>query len=182
MLPLLFEDVVIKICDGLSDSEKISLTSISSNMNKLKYKLIYCTKIDIAKIYLLPYFDNFENIEIHGNPPKFPRYVKYVHYTTFTLYIVPHTTHLTISSYINLSNDIPPSVTHLTFDCSIVNIPSFEICIPSSVTHLTLNRGIYRKIDLALLPNITHLQIRPQYNFMLSNRTFSPRLQIIFLV
>jgi hypothetical protein len=175
----LFEEILIQICDELSDNEKISLTSTSSIMDKVKYKIIYRSKIDIAKIYLLPYFDNFENIEIHDDPPKFPKYIKYIHYTTFTRYIPQGTTHLTLKTHIFVPKDeIPLTVTHLTIDFSFdVSIKS---TIPSSVTHLTFNRVIYQIINLALLPNVTHLQLRQQYNWMIINRTSSP-VQITFI-
>lgn len=182
MLPL-YDDNLIKICDYLSDKDKLMLTTTSTNMSKLKYKLLFRTKINISKIYLLPYFDNFENIKIHGNPPKFPKYVKYVHYTTYSTYVAPRVTHLKFKSRGGLTkngipstvthlifgenfNDpiqekIPLSVTHLTFG-SRFNRPIND-CIPLSVTHLSIGRYFDQGLDFRLLPNVKYFQLHKSF-------------------
>jgi hypothetical protein len=153
----LFEELLIKICEELFDNEKISLTSTSSNTNKLKYKLIYRTRVDITKIRSLSYFDNFENIKIYGFLSVFPKNIKYIHYTTYTKYVEPkNVTHLTYAPDIRLTRySIPLSVTHLKFGDHF-NQP-IKKCIPSFVTHLTFGHSFNKKITDDIPWSVTHL-------------------------
>jgi len=92
----LCDDTKLKISSHLNDHEKISLTGTCTIMNKLKYKLIYCSEVNVRKISKLPYFDNFENI-IMSLDCKIPKKAKYVHHTAYARSIPTGVTHLTFS-------------------------------------------------------------------------------------
>jgi len=93
----IYTDTILKIAEFLTDREKIYLTMSSKRLDEMTYKLKYCEKIHIIKILSVPFFDNFESIEISCSLYKIPKHVKYIH----------HVAHDTL--------EIPPNVTHLTF-------------------------------------------------------------------
>src|SRR5688500_5567682 len=96
MLTLCY-DIILKISENISDCEKIYLSMASKWMHIIKYKFQFIELVHVNKINLLPYFDNFENVEISSTTTKIPKNVIYVHLLTN-------------------KRKIPPFVTHLTFD------------------------------------------------------------------
>lgn len=183
----LFEEILIQICDYLSDRDKVAFTSISSDIIELKCKLVYRDKIDINRISNLPYFDNFESILIHCERTRRPKLAKQIYFIQLhcTAKQVPkYVTHLVFSYWFNQSiagmipasvthltfgtmfdhsieNNIPPSVTHLTFG-SHFDQPIGTI--PASVTHLEFGYYFSQIINLDYLPNLIHLQLDRAYN------------------
>jgi len=95
-------DITLKISTELTDKEKLMLTMTSKQMDELKYKFRYQTKIDVDKISGLSYFDNFECVEISDAESICPKFAKYVYFVADTI-------------------NIPPFVTHLTFDDQLMN-------------------------------------------------------------
>jgi len=183
-------DVTILIAEYLSDKEKMMMTMTSTKMDTLKYKLIYKNKISIDKIKNLPYFDNFEYVEIFLQDRLCPRNVKYIYFrastidmplpfirTTLTENKVVGITHLEFGNYFNqpVKNAIPTSVTHLIF-WGHFNQP-LNGNIPVSVTHLRISRYFNQSIkDLS----ITHLILGTPPNSQLIGNIPASVSHIIF--
>jgi len=187
MLPIC-GDVILQICESLTDREKIRLTMISKMMDTLKYKIIYCEKIDMNKIVDLSYFNSFECVQMYDTYFKhinYPKHVKYIHfkYANIPLVIPQLVTHLTFDSGFNapLKNHIPSSVTHLNFGMCF-NHPLHGIPIsvthltfglrfnqpldgiPSSITHLTFGWNFNQPLDGKIPPSVTHLTFGACFN------------------
>jgi len=178
-------DMILKISEFLTDREKITLTMVCVLMDRFKYKFTYCEKINICNTYLLPYFDNFEYVQISATPDKYPKKLKHIFY----------------EEYGNIYDDIPPSVTHLTLDwgqemhkkvpsvtyvtmhgfiypSTLIDIPSvthLEICvsrntsinkkyIPSSVTHLMFGKCFNQRLENCIPSTVTHLKFCASFN------------------
>src|SRR5579872_4905944 len=67
-------DIIITIANFLNDYHKILLLSLSKDLHKLKDKICYNDKINLAKIQLLWYYDRFINIRITHLPQKYYKY------------------------------------------------------------------------------------------------------------
>src|SRR5688500_6826068 len=89
------DDLILIVAEPLSDIEKIKFSMSSKILDPLKYKFIYRKKINIEHILTLPYFDNFECIELSRNQNKYPKKVKYVYFDAMTTIIPTLVTHLT---------------------------------------------------------------------------------------
>lgn len=181
---MICHDVFIKIAEWLSDREKLSLTTVSKLFGELKYKFIYGTKMRIEDIMLLPYFHNFESVEIYHKKNTLPKRVKYVYFKAHgtnipssicppwifdKTIIPPMATHLTFDDDFNESVDncIPDSVTHLTFGCSFNR--SIINCIPKSITHLTFGRDFNQAITCCIPSSVTHLTFGRVFNQSISD-------------
>jgi len=180
MIPLCI-DAILKITDFLSDRDKMQLTMISMSMDVLKYRLMYREKIHIGKIVELPYFDNFECVELSKIVNMYPKYVKYVYFKATSgnlslLHSAP-ITHLSFSENFNKSikYKIPPSVTHLRFNRYFNK--EIKNDIPQSVTHLTFGHAFNQPID-NIPPSITHLILGKSFN---KYSTFPQIINIIYL-
>jgi len=196
--------MVLRISEELTSREKIYLTMTSKQMDTLKYKFIYKQKVKIYDIIGLPYFDNFECVDVLTSTTKCPKAAKYVHLYTLVQKFPPFVTHLfydhdryvrnipqSVTHLIlggdstrpaqgrgfnkSIKNCIPLSVTNLVFGC-IFNQP---ICgsIPHSVTHLKFGKHFNKSVrDLPL--SVTHLILGQNFNKF---DTFSPTTNIIYL-
>jgi len=178
----MYDDIILKISQLLSNHQKIYLTMTSTFMNKFKYKFIYREKIDVDKIIKLSYFNNFECVSISDISDEIPKYAKYVYLITYIMDLthnpLPLATHLTFGRFFNQSiiGKIPPSVTYLEFgSCfnrsikdsippSVIHLifgfdfnQSIKNSIPSSVTHLTFGTSFDRSIKNNIPSSVTHL-------------------------
>jgi len=171
-------DALVEIGKFLNDKEKICLCMVSKLTDTLKYKFMYSNKINVKKIMGLPYFDNFENVEINHYEDIQPNRVKYVHFITddtnvpsfvthfkfyyagFSVVEIPlSVTHLKITYYFDILN-IPHSVTHLTTFYLNYMITNHKL---PSVTHYTYNGGCNVWL-LEHLPSVTHLIFHDNFN------------------
>lgn len=158
---MLCDDILYLICDELTNRQKISLSSTSKNMNRLKYKFIYHEQTNIHSIYRLPYFDNFKHIKMgttgyiccrkYGNN-KLPAFVTHLEFnnqfnSSIDGLIPSSVTHLTFGWNFNqkIINNIPASVTHLTFGYRFNQ--SIENILPLSITHLAFDVTVHRRIN-----------------------------------
>jgi len=184
------EDIIIQISEFLSDREKIQLMATSKLLDNLKHKFTYCDKINIIRIYQLPYFDNFECVQISSTPYKYPKNIKHIYYESlkkftgegrdiydiipssvtyltlgwsqFLCIPVPSVTHLTLYGHLFIDTiKFVPSVTHLRM-CDRINAPLN--CIPSSVTHLTLGFYFNKSIKDKIPSSVTHLIFGDSFN------------------
>jgi hypothetical protein len=157
-------DITLYLSQFLADKDKISLSAISKKLNMLKYEYRYRDRIEVAHIYNLKYFNNFEVVEIKDARDRVPRHAEYIYFTPTGTKIPSNVTHLYFYYQLPLSLrvNIPSSVTHLTFgSCFDAKIyPT----IPLSVTHLTFNFGI-RKLSAGYIPSsVTHLKFGLYYS------------------
>uniref|UniRef100_A0A6C0C8N3 Uncharacterized protein n=1 Tax=viral metagenome TaxID=1070528 RepID=A0A6C0C8N3_9ZZZZ len=156
---LIYDDIFKKISEYQTDNEKIQLSMASHRTDKLKHIFIYRNKIKINLIYRLPYFDNFENVEIFDdNYRTLPTMSKYVHYFATSRFIPSNVTHLTFSDNFDepVNDIIPLKVTHLTFGRYFGEFNNRPINkLPPAITHLTFGR--YFNSPVELHHNITHL-------------------------
>uniref|UniRef100_A0A6C0CA37 Uncharacterized protein n=1 Tax=viral metagenome TaxID=1070528 RepID=A0A6C0CA37_9ZZZZ len=173
-------DIFSQVCNYLNNKEKIYFAAVSVALNEYKYRLIYTDQIGAAKVYDLPFYDNFESVLINRGVIKFPKNIKtlrincYANCEIFTQrnLIIPSTvTHLTLYQdgelpapnyrynwYFvqSLKKEIPNSVTHLTFDGYFNE--NIKGCIPSSVTHLKFGRYFDLKSNKNDIPSsVTHI-------------------------
>jgi hypothetical protein len=191
----MYPDAIFNIAEFLTDYEKISLSMTSIPMNKLKYIFIYRDRINFNKITHLPYYDNFEFIDLgisDAEPIKFPKSVKYIYCINFfdiyyygvthLLFCAPFNhpmgdrsipvtvTHLTFDSSLNqcIENRIPSSVTHLTFGSNF-NTPIKKNHIPQSVTHLTFGYWFNQPIKNCIPSSVTHLTFGNKFDMTVKN-------------
>jgi len=141
--------------------------------DKLKYMFTYSDKIHISKIYHLPYFDNFEHIEISNSVIRLPKRVKRIYCFIFASgkrHFVPSSvTHLKLVAHNNATLDnIPFSVTNLIYD-SYFNNPIKTGYIPTSVTHLTFGFFFNQKNKKCIPPSVTHLTFGYHFNQSIEN-------------
>uniref|UniRef100_A0A6C0CB88 Uncharacterized protein n=1 Tax=viral metagenome TaxID=1070528 RepID=A0A6C0CB88_9ZZZZ len=140
----LYDDAIIKISEKLRDKEKIYLSMTSKQLDDMKFKMIYTEFVSISTIRLLPYFDNFENIDMCScDIYRYPKSVKYIYLSTDR-------------------SDIPSSVTHLMFGYSFDQ--SIRDCIPSSVTHLSFSFYFDQPIKIRIPSSVTHLRFGYCFN------------------
>uniref|UniRef100_A0A6C0C7R6 F-box and FNIP repeat-containing protein n=1 Tax=viral metagenome TaxID=1070528 RepID=A0A6C0C7R6_9ZZZZ len=173
----IYSDIFLEIAKFLTNIEKIRLSMTSTEMDKLKRLFIYQDKVCIMKILNLPYYDNFEFVDIgydYQGSKKCPKCVKYVNCVangripeiTMPINMI---THLTCNSVFqgSLENYIPRSVIHLSindhFDQSIKD------CIPSSVTHLTFGGKINQIMRKCIPLSVTHLIFGDRFNEPIEN-------------
>src|SRR5688572_15594005 len=162
MLALLRE-MIIEICEFLSNCEKIRLSAVSKSMDKIKHKLIYREKIDVHRIQNLSFFDNFRSIKMSCVCDLYQKYIVYVNpnrtYDEPTKDKLPLlVTHLEFDIFFNreIKNTIPSSVTHLIFG-NMFNQSINDI--PSSITHLTLGVNFDKYDTFPPVTNIIYLKI-----------------------
>jgi len=153
----LYNDVILKISEFLTDKEKITLTMASQSLDKLKYKTVYREKLHINKIKYLSYFDRFECIEIWNAEYRYPKSIKNIYFFALNGNVPSYVTHLTFGSYFNQLTDncIPTSVTHLSFGAYFNK--SIKGCIPASVTHLAFGLNFNQPIKDNIPSSVTHL-------------------------
>jgi hypothetical protein len=146
----LYHDIILKICEELSDREKIYLTMTSKWMDKFKYKCRYREKICVDEIANLSYFDNFECIRLSKPTSRCPKFAKYIYFVA------------------DMTN-IPPMVTHLRF--FYVFNEQIKKCIPGSVTHLKFNFWFNQPIEDDDIPvSVTHLEFGDLFNQPIRNK------------
>jgi len=146
----LHHELIVEICEFLSDRGKIRLSIVSKKMDKIKYTLIYHEKKHVQEIVHLPYFDNFRSVEISDTTNIFPKYAKYVYFKSCHFGIP-----ITKYDPIQMIKNIPPSVTHLEFNASF-NEPIDKI--PQSITHLSFGPNFNQSIKGCILSSVIHLK------------------------
>jgi hypothetical protein len=165
----LYDDLIIKIMNELSDKHKIYMLMSSKQFNHLKFKIIYTELISISKIKSLSYFDNFESVSLDMYTMRCPKYVKFIHFLVNSIDIPDEVTHLTFNHIFNkpIENCIPHSVTHLTFGWKFDQ--EIDNCIPSSVTHLTFGWNFNQSIDNCIPSSVTHLTFGRHFDQPINN-------------
>jgi len=166
------EDIILKISKLLTDKEKISFSATIISINRLKHKFIFQEKTNMGQIKYLPYFDNFEFVEISDIMytanfiTHFPKNMKYVHFRTCNTCIPPFVTHLTFGDHFNqtIKDCLPRSITYLTFgycfNQSMISITSTGDIIqhiPNSVSRLKFSRCFDQLSKDAIPKSVTHL-------------------------
>uniref|UniRef100_A0A6C0C9X8 F-box domain-containing protein n=1 Tax=viral metagenome TaxID=1070528 RepID=A0A6C0C9X8_9ZZZZ len=193
MLPICI-NILKKISEFLTDEEKIKLTMISLDMNKLKHKLMYREKINVTKIKNLSYFNNFEYIEISNfEYVRIPKKVKHVYLELQSKSSVIHlaldwdfafgmknisvSAHSTFSEFFNdtIKRNLPSSITHLTFG-NYFNKPIDDI-IPPTVTHLAF--GWFFNHSINNIPkSVIEVKLHRKYDTIINDEIAS-RVRII---
>jgi hypothetical protein len=188
-------NILKKVGEFLTDEEKIKLTMISIDMNKLKHKLMYREKINILKIKNLSYFNNFEYVEISNfEHVRIPKKVKHVYFElqstsssvvhlaldwdfNFIMGGISVSTHSTFAGFFNetIKNNLPPSITHLTFG-NYFNKPIDNI-IPPSVTHLAFGWFFNQSIN-EIPSSVIEVKIPKKYGTPI-NDELTARVKIV---
>jgi hypothetical protein len=117
-------DVIVYICDFLSDVDKLAYLSINNNMHLLKINVIFHTNIHIDQIIHLKYYDRFTNI-VAGDCSILPLNTKKLVLTnTYTE---------------NINNLIPLNVLYLTFK----EEPIYDITenFPTNIIHANIENS-----------------------------------------
>lgn len=155
------KDATLKICSFLSDQEKVYFAMIATSFSMLLSEMIYSKKVRFDAIEKLPYFDNFECVQLLHFTNKCPKFAKYVYYEASTRDIPQNVTHLTFTQGFNKSikGIIPKSVTDLEFSWDFIQ--SVQDCIPSTVKNMTFSyyfgRDIIKEDNLADFNNVIGL-------------------------
>jgi len=182
--------MILKISKYLPDKDKIYFTMISVAVDKFKYKFIYDEEISIRKIINLPYYDNFEYVQMSDKKkfPQLPQKVKRIRTASSMITIPSSVTHLQFGFKFNrpintiMTSDgqiiriIPESVTHLQFGVEFNQLIKNNIVdgkiirsIPESVTHLTFGSNFDQPIENIMPPNVTHLTFGWCFNQSIKN-------------
>jgi len=153
----IYDDLILKITDFLTDRQKINLIATSKIMNKIKHKLTYREIMHVDKIANLSYFNNFESVEISNDENKCPKYAKYIYFVASTTDVPIFVTNLTFDDYFNktIDNVIPRTVTHLMFGQSFNK--SIKDSIPLSITHIIFGFNFNQIIKDSIPESVTHL-------------------------
>ena len=61
MLP---SEIILLICENLSDRDKLSFAMVAKPYDSLKYQMTFHTPMALMKIVELPYYDRFSDILI----------------------------------------------------------------------------------------------------------------------
>ena len=183
-------DIVFKIGEYMTDRGKIRLSSTSRATDRLKYVFDYNEIVDVAKIYQLPYFDNFKHVRISNKKNMCPKNVISIHFWAHTTKIPYGVTHLSFFDYFyeSLKKCIPTTVKYLQFieyfnqsvdDCipnSVVKLVfgnnfrrKINSRLPSSITHLTFGRKFNQSLDKNILQSVTHLTFGNNFNHKINN-------------
>src|SRR5688572_1533667 len=114
---IICKDLILKIGEYMTDQEKIRLSSTSRTMSQLKHIFNYDEVIDVAKIYQLPYFDNFKRVWISNKKSMYPKNAISVYFLAYTTKIPSGVTHLSFVDDFNepIKNCIPSTVKFLQF-------------------------------------------------------------------
>jgi hypothetical protein len=191
----MYDELIIKIGNKLCDRGKIYLTMVSKKFDQFKYKFMYCRKrsIRLNKIEQVPYFDNFEFVEIFDTKNTLPKHIKNVFYGSYSKKNMPPfvtylaldynfhesikkgsldgigITNLTLGWKFNRSivGCIPESVTHLTFSSAFDQ--SIKDCIPNFVTHLTFGDNFDQSIKDCIPGSVTHITFGRDFQQSIKN-------------
>uniref|UniRef100_A0A6C0C8R0 F-box and FNIP repeat-containing protein n=1 Tax=viral metagenome TaxID=1070528 RepID=A0A6C0C8R0_9ZZZZ len=185
---MFYFDIFSQICKYLNNKDKIGLSAISHATDCFKYRLIYTNRIFEPRIRGLPFYDNFECVNINCTCAKIPKNTKKMHMACFRecdrnpeLLSLNNLTHLvlyktsTLSSrrcagqenicYVYQNILIPKSVTHLKIGGHFDQ----PINIPNSVTHLIFGGHFNQSIEKVLPNFITHLTFGEYFNRSIKN-------------
>jgi len=162
----LYDDLIIKICDELCDREKIYVTMISKRMEKIRYKCTYREKIHVRYIVALPYFDNFESVEISELISILPKCAKYIYFEADTRSIPGFVTHLKFADTFNepiKKSDIPTSVTHLELGDNYNQAMEIN-SISESVIYLKFGYWFYQSINNCVSSSVKEIELETDYD------------------
>lgn len=120
-------DIIIYMCEFLSDIDKVFFLSANNTHHLLKNKIRFNEKTHVDKINKLTYYNRFANVITKKNIKKLPLNI----------------THLTLSGtyHKNINKLIPKTVTHLTF----MRTPQYDISefFPTNITHVNIKESMY---------------------------------------
>uniref|UniRef100_A0A6C0C7Z9 F-box domain-containing protein n=1 Tax=viral metagenome TaxID=1070528 RepID=A0A6C0C7Z9_9ZZZZ len=161
----LYDDLIVNICENLSNRNKIIITMISKKFDKFKYRFMYYENIAIETIFNLSFFDNFKSVTITEIDKKIlPKYVTHLTFghrfnQSIDNYVPKSVTHLIFGSDFDqtICGSIPNSVTHLKFGFNYNQ--SIEKCIPNSVTHLTFGFNFDKLIEKCIPDSVLYLRL-----------------------
>lgn len=150
-----YKDIRTEILSLISDHDKNMLLSTNKEMYKIKFLVIFNTKIYFNKqTRKIKYLSSFTNVVI-SDIQQFN--------------ILKNVTHLTFHDDFNqdITKIIPDNVTHITFgyhfNKSILGV------IPNNVQHLTFGHKFNKPILNAIPKNVTHLTFDHKFNQSILN-------------
>lgn len=109
-------EVLLVICNNLSDRDILSLSECSNNLRDIVYVVKFTTWANFAKIKNLPYFDSFIKVVYHSNHSSFPKSLRYLFWNnTMSLPLkLPMITHLILADgFQEEISQLPKSLTYL---------------------------------------------------------------------
>lgn len=181
MLPEIISIVLVFI----SDKDKIYYLSTTRTLNQTKCSVTYDDKVDISKILLLSYKNNFTHVTHETYITTIPQGVTHLTYsgTNYKLKrgdVPTSVTHLMFNGMTDkyISEYIPP-VTHLTFGGLFDQ--AITVNIPETVTHLTFGGAFRQSICEGNIPSsVTHLKFGAYHNQHISKNIIPSSVTHIF--
>jgi hypothetical protein len=151
----LYDELFVKISKLLADNEKIKLTATSKTIDRLKHKFMYTDKTDVRKIRNLPFFNNFEYVEIPDIIHKCPKNVKHIKFVASCIQQDRYRHIIMQFDYFfgQFKDGAITSLKSVTIEDNYDN--PIKYCLPSSVTHLTFGKYFSHSIEKIKKHNIT---------------------------
>jgi hypothetical protein len=175
----LCSDIYLIISDYIHDKDKIAMSMVSREMNKLKYVFIYVDEISFEKIRCLLYFNNFIYVRLNKKYPPgqyniLPLNCKHIHVMYSDIDIPWFQTsngksvkikHISFGDgFDGFNSNIEIKIHHICF-ASNARLTfghqynhSFSTILPPNITHLEFGFGFYRCINPLVLTNIKYLK------------------------
>ena len=153
---LLNNDIIIYICQFVSNCTKVKFLSANRELHMMKNKVPYNEMVLLDRISNFWYRDQIMHI-----------CVDVMYFDILPKYI----THITFGHYFNRNMQcfnrnmqcfIPSTVTHVKFGCFFNQ--DIKDCIPLNVTHLTFGFHFNKDIRDCIPSNVTHLKFGHYFN------------------
>jgi hypothetical protein len=110
-------DNILEICEFLSDFDKISFLSITTDCHKLKNKVVFTSRHNLKKVKKLWYFKQFRQVIIHekDNIQKLPSHIRHLTYIAKKSWYTLFGDEGQYRNYVSIDSSLIANVEKITF-------------------------------------------------------------------